>query len=88
MNDNISIKEIYEKAKIGNEVIVFLNISAKCNSSMDKRKKYIDDIIGSENRYVNDLTALDQDWKENIRSYAFFSETDFNILWKHGKDTP
>lgn len=82
VEDKTPINEIFDKLKEGNEVSIVFKISKMLETYLDYRKKTVDDFIGSEKRFVDDLTALNQDWKDQLKRQHFFTDYDFNLLFQ------
>lgn len=76
------IKDIYEKLKAGNEIIVSLQISEKCDSMMNYRVLAAREVLDSELRYVNDLNTLETVWMKSFKEQPIFGEFHFKTLFQ------
>lgn len=81
INKDSPIKDLFDKAKSGNEVSVSLDISDACLSKLNFRVNVINEIIYSENNYINDLFVIVQVWRSVFQNHAYLGELDFRTLF-------
>lgn len=81
LNRNITINDVFENAKNGKEIAVSLSFDEVCIQKIRQRENLCNEIVYSENNFVNDLTVINNDWKKLFEEENFLAETDFRALF-------